>query len=68
MGTVHGGVFCDLGGAAIGYVYASTLDAEESFTTLELDAKFLKPVWEGRSPPKGPSSRAAARSGSWSVT
>ncbi|MFC7176671.1 PaaI family thioesterase [Halosegnis marinus] len=47
MGTLHGGVLCDLGDAAMGYSYASTLSEEESFTTLELDVKFLKPVWKG---------------------
>jgi uncharacterized protein (TIGR00369 family) len=48
MGTLHGGVLCDLGDAAMGIAYASTLDEDESFTTLELDVKFLKPVWDGR--------------------
>ena len=48
MGTLHGGVLCDVGDAAMGVAFASTLAAEESFTTLELDVKFLKPVWEGR--------------------
>jgi uncharacterized protein (TIGR00369 family) len=47
MGTVHGGIFCDLGDAAMGYAFATTLGPEESFTTLELDVKYLKPVWEG---------------------
>lgn len=46
MGTLHGGVFCDLGDAAMGYAYGSTLGADESFTTLELDVKFLRPVWD----------------------
>lgn len=48
MGTLHGGVLCDVGDAAMGVAFASTLAAEESFTTLELDVKFLKPVWDGR--------------------
>jgi uncharacterized protein (TIGR00369 family) len=47
MGTVHGGVFCDLGDAAMGYAFATTLGQAESFTTVELDVKYLKPVWEG---------------------
>jgi uncharacterized protein (TIGR00369 family) len=46
MGTLHGGVLCDIGDAAMGYAYASTLSADESFTTLELDVKFRRPVWE----------------------
>jgi len=47
MGTLHGGVLCDLGDAAMGYAFASTLESEVSFTTLERDVKFLKPVWNG---------------------
>lgn len=45
MGTLHGGVICDVGDAAMGIAFASTLDEGESFTTLELDVKYLKPVW-----------------------
>jgi uncharacterized protein (TIGR00369 family) len=47
MGTLHGGVLCDVGDIAMGAAFASTLEAGESFTTLELDVKFRKPVWEG---------------------
>lgn len=45
MGTLHGGVLCDLADAAMGIAFASTLDEGESFTTLELKINFLKPVW-----------------------
>jgi uncharacterized protein (TIGR00369 family) len=48
MGTLHGGVLCDLADAAMGMAYASTLDEGETFTTLELTMNFLKPVWSGR--------------------
>ena len=48
MGTLHGGVLCDLADAAMGMAYASSLDASETFTTLELKINFLKPVWTGR--------------------
>src|SRR5574341_1924002 len=48
MGTVHGGIFCDIADAAMGMAYASTLDEGESFTTLELKINFLKPVWKAR--------------------
>ena len=48
MGTLHGGVLCDVADAAMGLAYASTLDEGESFTTLELKINFLKPVWRGR--------------------
>jgi acyl-coenzyme A thioesterase PaaI-like protein len=36
MGTIHGGVLCDLADAAMGMAYASSLDGGETFTTLEL--------------------------------
>lgn len=48
MGTVHGGILCDLADAAMGIAYASTLGEGESFTTLELKINFLKPVWKAR--------------------
>jgi uncharacterized protein (TIGR00369 family) len=48
MGTLHGGILCDIADAAMGIAYASTLGEGESFTTLELKINFLKPVWKGR--------------------
>jgi uncharacterized protein (TIGR00369 family) len=48
MGTLHGGVMCDLADAAMGMCYASTLGAGETFTTLELKINFLKPVFQAR--------------------
>jgi uncharacterized protein (TIGR00369 family) len=45
MGTLHGGVLCDLADFAMGAAYASTLAEDESFTTLELKINFLMPVW-----------------------
>ena len=48
LGTVHGGILCDLADAAMGMAYASSLDDNETFTTLELKINFLKPVWSGR--------------------
>jgi uncharacterized protein (TIGR00369 family) len=48
MGTVHGGVLCDIADAAMGMAYAATLDEGETFTTLELKINFLKPVRTGR--------------------
>jgi uncharacterized protein (TIGR00369 family) len=47
MGTLHGGVLCDLADAAMGMAHASTLGEGETFTTLELKINFLKPVWSG---------------------
>ncbi|MBV8718097.1 MAG: PaaI family thioesterase [Chloroflexi bacterium] len=48
MGTLHGGILCDLADAAMGYAYASTLGDDETFTTVELKINFLRPVWRGR--------------------
>src|SRR2546427_4898548 len=44
MGTLHGGVYCDLADAAMGYAYAATLGEGESFTTIELKVNFLRAV------------------------
>jgi uncharacterized protein (TIGR00369 family) len=46
MGTLHGGVLCDLADLAMGAAYASTLDSGETFTTLELKINFIRPVWK----------------------
>ena len=48
MGTLHGGVYCDLADAAMGYAYAATLAEGETFTTVELKVNFLRPVRRGR--------------------
>jgi uncharacterized protein (TIGR00369 family) len=48
MGTLHGGVLCDIADAAMGMAYAATLEDDESFTTLELKINFLRPVWRSR--------------------
>jgi uncharacterized protein (TIGR00369 family) len=48
MGTLHGGILCDLADAAMGMAYFSTLAPGESFTTLELKINFLRPFWTGR--------------------
>ena len=47
LGTLHGGVICDLVDAAMGTSHASLLDDGETFTTLELKINYLKPVWSG---------------------
>jgi uncharacterized protein (TIGR00369 family) len=44
MGTLHGGVYCDLADAAMGYAYAATLAEGETFTTIELKINFLRAV------------------------
>jgi len=48
MGTLHGGVLCDIADAAMGMAFASTLAAGESFTTVELKINFFRPVWEAQ--------------------
>lgn len=48
MGTLHGGILCDIADAAMGIAYASGLAEGESFTTLELKINFLKPIWNAK--------------------
>jgi len=54
MGTVHGGVLCDIADAAMGFAYATKLEEGETFTTVEIKVNYLRPVWRARL-------RAAAR-------
>ena len=44
MGTLHGGIYCDLADAAMGFAYAATLAEGETFTTIELKINFLGAV------------------------
>jgi uncharacterized protein (TIGR00369 family) len=53
MGTLHGGVLCDVADAAMGLAVATTLNEGESFTTLELKINFLKPVWRSKLEARG---------------
>src|SRR5713226_9146174 len=46
MGTLHGGVLCDIPDAITCLAYACALGEGESFTTLEMKINFLKPVWK----------------------
>jgi uncharacterized protein (TIGR00369 family) len=48
MGTIHGGILCDLGDAALSTAYMSTVNPDESFTTVDLTVNYLRPVWSGR--------------------
>jgi len=48
MGTIHGGVLCDIADAAIGTAHATTLDKDESFTSIDLQINFFRPFWNGR--------------------
>jgi uncharacterized protein (TIGR00369 family) len=47
LGTLHGGVYCDLADAAMGMAYAAMLRESETFTTVELKINFLRGVREG---------------------
>jgi uncharacterized protein (TIGR00369 family) len=47
LGTIHGGIICDLVDGAMGCAHASLLEEGETFTTLELKINFMKPVWKG---------------------
>lgn len=48
MGTLHGGVLCDVADAAMGMAFATTLAPDESFTTMALSINFFRPVWQAR--------------------
>src|SRR5437870_13734515 len=44
MGTLHGGIYCDLADAAMGFAYAAIVAEGETFTTIELKINFLRAV------------------------
>src|SRR5580704_1912832 len=48
LGTLHGGILCDIADAAMGLAYATMLAEGETFTTIELKINFLKPIWTGK--------------------
>ena len=48
MGTVHGGIFCDLADVAMGAALATVAADGESFSTLQLQMSYFLPVVEGR--------------------
>jgi uncharacterized protein (TIGR00369 family) len=48
QGTVHGGMLCELADAAIGTAHSTLMDAGETFTSIDLKATFLRPVWRSR--------------------
>ncbi len=47
MGSVHGGVLCDLADIAMGTSVMTTLAEGETFSTLELKMNFIRPVFKG---------------------
>lgn len=48
QGTVHGGLLCELADAAIGTAHSTLMARGESFTSIDLKATFLRPVWQSR--------------------
>lgn len=48
QGTVHGGMLCELADAAIGTAHSTVIAQGESFTSIDLKATFLRPVWRER--------------------
>ena len=47
IGTLHGGIICDLADAAMGTAFATTCDEGDSYATVELKANYLRPMWNG---------------------
>lgn len=45
QGTVHGGTIAELADAAIGTAHSTATGEGESFATIELTVRFLRPVW-----------------------
>ncbi|WJL94929.1 PaaI family thioesterase [Microbacterium sp. ET2] len=45
QGTVHGGTIAELADAAIGTAHSTVIREGESFATIELSVRFLRPVW-----------------------
>lgn len=48
MGTLHGGILCDVADAAMGMAFVTTLQPHESFTTMSFTINFFRPVWQAK--------------------
>lgn len=48
QGMVHGGMLCELADAAIGTAHSTLMEPGQSFTSIDLKAAFLRPVWRSR--------------------
>jgi len=46
QGTVHGGLLSELADATIGTAHSTTLHTGESFTSIDLQIRFFRPVWK----------------------
>ena len=67
MGTLHGGIICDVADAAMGTAYASALDEGESFTTLKTGRTIGLVECDVTDPDERPVARAPLRFGGWFV-
>lgn len=47
MGTVHGGILCDLADVAFGTAFISSLEEGQALATLELQIHYFRPVKSG---------------------
>lgn len=48
QGTVHGGMICELADAAIGTAHSTLMQNGETFTSINMNTTFLRPVWQSR--------------------
>ena len=48
MNTLHGGVYCDIADASMGFAFYATLGDDEAFTTQELHISYLQPMTSGK--------------------
>ena len=48
LGTVHGGVYCDLADYAMGTSWLTGVPEGETFTTIEMKINFLRPFRTGK--------------------
>jgi len=47
QGTVHGGLLAEVADGAIGTAQSTVIGPGESFTSLDLSARFVRPAWSG---------------------
>lgn len=48
QGTVHGGFLSELADATIGTAHSTAISTGESFTSIDLQIKFFRPVWKSK--------------------
>jgi uncharacterized protein (TIGR00369 family) len=48
MGTLHGGLFCDVADYAMGMAWMTGLGEGETCTTIDLNINFLRPMFTGK--------------------